>query len=447
MAVVKSVKVNSAAAKRVRASKARQKSKIETPTPISDALGNIINNKSQATVDKNMPATSKPTQPSYGDVPWKQKFNEMNTPSGAPRSTTIGGGVPQNMTGPVDDGTGGIMAALENMLKGGMGSSGMSDKEIAQLISQSVGGTFDPQIKAIQQEMGRAKGRAKTARADLKALYNDLSGYYDSRMGATKSMYSGAQKDSQARTAGLKNSITADYTERLKEQVDMYKQLGIEAAAPSATEGQYADQASQLGTADIMGNAEQQALDVQSRGDQTYWNEGAAIAQTEGAEQQTNVITQLQDYLNQQGSSVAGLQGQKNAAYSQAMLEAKQKRADQANQQQNQIWSRMLALAKLKQSAAKSGSASAGKTPTKGLAGVASYLPSQRLADEFQTSMQQAVTWNQSPQAKQYYGGEVPNTPEEMAQVIRDNAANRGLSPSDQLALWQAALVYYNKLT
>lgn len=433
MAVVKTVKVNSAAAKRVQASKARQKSKISKPSSVSDVSG-LDAIKSVIAQTTGTKVKQPKETPAYGG----------QTANAAAAQASFDA----NNSAPVDDGSGGLTAALENMLKGGMGASGgMSDKEIAALISQSVGGTYDPQIKAIQQEMGRAKGRAKTARADLKALYNDLSGYYDSRMGATRAMYKGAEKGSQARTVGLKNSITSDYTNRLKEQVDMYKSLGIEAAAPSATEGQYSDQASQLGTADIMGNAEQQALAMEERGNETYWNEGAAIAQTEGAEQQTNVITQLQDYLNQQGSSVAGLKGQKSAASAQAMLEAKQKRADQANQQQNQIWSRMLALAKLKQSAAKSGGTSAGKTPTKGLAGVASYLPSQRLADEFQTSMQQAVTWNQSPQAKQYYGGEVPNTPEEMAQVIRDNAANRGLSPSDQLALWQAALVYYNKLT
>lgn len=432
------VKTVGAAAKRIQASKQRQKSKIQKPTDISDALSGIVSPKSQALFDKNLPAT----QPQATDIPWKQKFNEMNTPSGIPRSTVIPSSVSQAPPAPMDDGG---MAALEEMLRNQMGSKGMSDKEIAALISQSVGGTFNPQIKAIQKEMGAAKGRAKTARADLKALYADLSGYYNQQGDRSSARYGGAQKQSQARTEGLKNAITQDYTERLKEQVDMYKSLGIEAAAPSATEGQYADQASQLGTADIMGNAEQQALDVQQRGDQTYWDEGAAIAQTEGAEQQTNVITQLQDYLNTQGSSLAGLQGQKSAAYSQAMLEAKQKRADQANQQQNQIWNRMLALAKLKQSVAKSG-ASSERTPSKGLTGVAAYLGSQRLANEFQTSMQQAITWNQSPQAKQYYGGEVPNTPEEMAQVIRDNAANRGLSPDDQLKLWQAALVYYNKL-
>jgi hypothetical protein len=426
----------SAAAKRVKASKARQRSRIETPTPIGDALGNILKDKDIKTVESNIgKAQAKPEQAvyggQYGSTAGMNAYNANNPQS------------PDNMNAPVDDGgIAQLQAALAAQMSGG--SSGMSDKEISRLISQSVGGTYDPQIKAIQQEMGRAKSRAGTAKADLKALYNDLSGYYTGHVGSTKAMYGVSKKDAQQRTQGLKNSITADYTERLKEQVDMYKSLGIEAAAPSATEGQYADQASQLAQADISGNAEAQALAVQEQGDATYWNEGAGIAQMEGTERQADVITQLQDYLNTQGASVAGLKGQKSAAYSSALLDAKKKRADQANQRQNETWNRMMDLARLKQSAAKSGGS--GSTPSKGLTGVAAYLGSQRLANEFQTSMQQAVTWNQTPQAKQYYGNEVPNTPEEMAQVIRDNAANRGLSADDQLKLWQAALVYYNKL-
>lgn len=431
---------STAAMNRIKASKQRQKSKIEKPTSISKVLGGLVQPQDQSTIDKNLQALSKkaPT-----DVPWKSKFNDLNTPPGTPRSTVFPSSVSPSSSAPMADGTADLQAALEQMIKGGSG--GMSDKEIARLISQSVGGTYDPQIKAIQQEMGRAKGRAKGARADLKALYNDLSGYYTSHVGSTKAMYDVAKKGAENRNASLKNSITSDYTDRLKEQVDMYKSLGIEAAAPSATEGQYADQASQLANADVSGNAEAQALGVEERGNETYWNEGAGIAQMEGTERQADVITQLQDYLNTQGTSLAGLQGQKSAAYSQATLEAKQKRADQANQRQNEIWNRMLELAKLKQSAARSSASGAGSTPSKGLTGVAAYLGSQRLANEFQTSMQQATTWNQSPQAKQYYGGEVPNTPEEMAQVIRDNAANRGLSADDQLKLWQAALVYYGK--
>ncbi len=435
MVAVKPVRIASAAANRVKASKQRQRSKIDKPTPISDALGNIINSKSQAAFDKNLPTfhkAPKPTAPYGGQT---ANYQAAQASVDANNAAPVSG----------SDDLGTLQAALAAQLAGG--TSGMSDKEISKLLNQSVNGTYDPQIAAIQHEMGYAKKRAKTARADLKALYADLSGYYDNRAGATGKMYGIAEKGAQTRTNSVKNSITSDYTNRLKEQVDMYKQLGIEAAAPSATQGQYADEAGQLATADNTGNAEQAALAQESQGDQTYWNEGAGIAQMEGTEQQTGVINQLTDYLNTEGSSLAGLKGQKSAAYSQALLEAKQKRADQANQQQNQIWQHMVDLAKLKQSAAKASSTSAGKTPVKGLAGVASYLPSQRLADEFQTSLQQATTWSQSPQATQYYGGKTPNTPEEMAQVIRDNAANRGLSPSDQLALWQAALVYYNKYT
>lgn len=425
---------SSAAMNRIKASKARQRSRIKKPKPVSgiDAIKAVIEQSTGA----KLPKEKAPTQPyggQYGSTAGMDAYNRNNPAS------------PDNINGADSDpyGLGAMQAALQAQLTGGNG--GVSNKELAKLLSQSVNGTYDPQIQALQQAMSGAKKRAGSARKDLKALYDDLSSYYTGRIPATQKMYGIADKDAANRTASLKNSITSDYTNRLKEQVDMYKQLGIEAAVPSATQGQYADEAGQLAIADNTGNAEEAALNQEERGDLTYWNEGAGIAQTEGAEQQSALIQQLNDYLNTQGTSIATLKGQKSAAYSQGLLEAKQKAADAATQRQNEIWQHMLDLARLKQSAAKASSGGSGSTPSKGLTGVAAYLGSQRLADEFQTSLQQAITWNQTPQAKQYYGGQVPNSPEEMAQVIRDNAANRGLSVDDQLKLWQAALVYYNK--
>lgn len=420
---------SSAAMNRVKASKARQKSRIQTPKQVGsgtngiDAIKAVIENNTGTKLPKQKTSTAP-----YGG----QTANYQAAQASVDANT------------PVDDGgLGAMQAALQAQLTGG--TSGISDKQLKQLLSQSVNGTYDPQIKAIQQSMSGAKKRAGTARADLKALYADLSGYYEGRIPATQKMFGIAEKDAANRTSSLKNSITSDYTNRLKEQVDMYKQLGIEAAAPSATQGQYADEAGQLAIADNTGNAEQAALSEQDIGDSNYWNQGAGIAQTEGTEQQASVIQQLNDYLNTQGSSIATLQGQKSAAYSSGLLDAKQKAADAATQKQNQIWQHMLDLAKLKQSAAKASSVSSGSTPSKGLTGVAAYLGSQRLADQFQQSLGEATTWANTPQGKQYYGGHSPNSPEEMAQVIRDNAANRGLSADDQLKLWQAALVYYNK--
>lgn len=416
----------STAAKRVVAAKKRTQTKIQKPTAISDVLGPTGSNYQSQTPNpvSLISPTGKPEQPAYG--------GQYGSTAAMDALARQQGQVPQN-----DD-----LAALQALLAAQMqGGGGSSSADLSKIVSNSVNGEYDPQIAALQQAMKQAKTRAGGAKKDLGALYNDLSGFYTGRVEPTKNMYKIAKQDAKDRTESLKSSITQDYASRLKEQVDMYKQLGIEAAAPSATEGQYADEASQLAVSDNTGSAEEAALAQEQTGDVNYWSQGAGIAKHEGVEQQADVMQQLQDYLNTQGTNLASLQGQKKAAYNSSLLKAKQEQADAANQQQNQIWQRMLELAKLKQSM----QGSAGSTPSKGLTGVAAYLGDQRLANEFQTSLGEAATWSNSAQAKSYYGGQSPNSPEEMAQVIRDNAANRGLSPEDQLKLWQAALVYYNK--
>lgn len=351
------------------------------------------------------------------------------------RSSGGGGGTPDDIT------------QLENMLKS---FGGMSQPDISSLKSElqkAIAGQYDPQITNLNNEMGQAKKRTAGAKKDIKALYNDLVGYYQGQLAPTKARGESYKKEAKQSGDALKQSITDDYTQRLREQVDMYKQLGIEAAAPSATEGQMADQTNQMAVADNTSSAEQAALTQEEAADMAYWSEGSGIAKSEGADTQAALDMQLQDYLNKQGGQLALLKGQKDAAYNQGLINLQQQAAESAAKQQNELWNRMLDLAKLKQSMARAaGGSGGGSTPTKGLAGALGYLNNSNLGDFFQRSLSEGAVWGNSAQGRQYYGGQPPNTPEEWAQVIRDNAANKGMSPDDQAKLWQAALIYYGRL-
>lgn len=329
-----------------------------------------------------------------------------------------------------------------DMLSSMGGISMPSSADIAKQASAMASGTYDPQIAVMRGEQKAAKGRAGAAKKDIAGLFDGLVNYYQGKVEPTKAMFKGAKQASSDRTSSLKGEITADYTNRLKEQVDQYKALGIEAAVPSATGGQYADEASQLATADNTGAADLAALGQQETGDLQYWNAGGATAKQEGVEDQTAITTQLNDYLNRSGGQIAGMQAAKKAAYSQAMMQLQQQAAQSAQQQQNTLWNHMLDLAKLRNSMAGSGA----KQATKGLLGANEFLSDPRLSGAFQTALTEGSTWKNTPQAKLNYGGHTPTSPEEWAQMIRDNAANKGMSPADQTKLWQAALIYFGKL-
>src|SRR5215216_6311079 len=134
---------SSAAAKRVQASKARQRSRIQKPKPIGqvgpgttgiDAIKAVMAQDTGTKLPKEQPAYGG----QYGSTAGMDAYNRNNPSS------------PDNMApSQVDDGgLGAMQAALAAQMAGG--GKGVSDKEIAKLLSQSVNGTYNPQIKAIQ---------------------------------------------------------------------------------------------------------------------------------------------------------------------------------------------------------------------------------------------------------------------------------------------------------
>lgn len=336
------------------------------------------------------------------------------------------------------------LGQLENMLKtfGSMGAPDISSFK-AQLF-KAISGEYDPKISGVKKSMGNAKKRAGDAKKDIGALYNDLANYYTGQVAPTKANTKAGKAEAQHRSKALSSSITDDYTSRLREQVDMYKQLGIEAAAPSATEGQSADQANQQAIAEMTAGAEQAALNTQGQADASYWSEGAGIAHSEGTELQGDITASLTSYLNEQESKLADLQGMKKSAYNSGMIQLQQQAAESAAKQQTELWNRMLELAKLKQSMA--GAASKGMDLKGGFMGASQALGNdQRLMNEFNTSLSRGAQWRNTPTAKAAYGGHAPSSPEEWAEMIKNDASYRKLSPQDQIALWKAALAYFGR--
>lgn len=333
------------------------------------------------------------------------------------------------------------MTQLESML-GGMNFGGPDMGAMQSYLQKAINGEFDPQISNTRKEIGRAKSRASGAKKDIGAMYDSLVGYYEGQKAPTKANYKASKADAAQRSKGLKENITNDYTNRLKEQVDMYKSLGIESAAPSATEAQNADQANSLAVADNTGGAEMAALNQQEAGDMSYWSDSGGAAKHEGTALQGDINLQLQDYLNKQNSTLSQLMGSKESAYNQGMVNLEQQAAQSQQQEQNQIWQRMMDLARLKQSAA----SKASQGPTKGMMGATSFLGNETDSNLFQQLMAEGSSWRNTAQARQVYGGHAPTSPEEWAKMIRDGATNRGLTPEQQQRMWQAALVYFGKM-
>lgn len=347
-------------------------------------------------------------------------------------------------------GGGSGMDQLQQMMGGGGGGSSVNMKGLESQAKNAVAVEYDAKIAALVDAMNRAKTRGANAKKDVAGVYSGVSKYYDAQQKPTQAMFKTAKSEASNRAKSQKSEIAADYTNRLKEQVDMYKQLGIEAAAPSTLSGQGADEAAAMAQADQTAATENSALNQEQVADTGYWRESGGAVRQEGAEANTTLTRQLQDYLNQQDSQVAALKGAKSSAYAAALSQLQQAAAASQAKAQDTQFNQMLALAKLKlQMANSSGGGSGGSGSSKvgsGLTGAAQMLGGTGgLYDAFQQQLQNATTWRNTPQAARYYGGHAPTSPEEMAKVIKEGAANNGMSPADQLRLYNAALAYYGR--
>lgn len=359
-------------------------------------------------------------------------------------------------------------------------------KTLEKMAKDAANREFDPKIASIRSEMSAASKRGGAAAADVGDLYDQLVDQYSKEEKKSIKAYKKSKAGEKKRTKDLRNTITKDYTNRIKEQTKLYKQLGIEAAVPSALEGQFGDQGSQLAQAAQGGATEQAALNMEDMANRDYLASGRVSSKSEGVEQQADIIGQLQDYLRKQGNQVSELEGSKGSMYAQAMLKLQENAAasglkaqELAMGQQNNMWKALMDLAGFKRGLASDavnnnmsqaelelklrqhmdqlgvdnarlkleGAKAGNKDYKSGLLGASQYLNDQNLTNQFQSSLDAATKFNSSPAARSYYGtgDKAANSPEQMASIIRDNALNNGKSPAEATKLYQAALIYFGK--
>jgi hypothetical protein len=209
-------------------------------------------------------------------------------------------------------------------------------------------GQYDPRIAAVTNAINLAVTNAKTANTNVSNIYNKLQGFYQGQLSPINQMFNQASSANQKGANALRSAITQDYTQRLKSQVNMYKDLGIQAAAKTTFAPQTAQEANQVANAAQVANAERAALNVEHGGDIGYLRASMQGGQAEKSSAMATIASQLANYQNQQGGVRAGLQGDKAAAYFAALQQQQANASNAATNGQNSLWTKMIQLAQLK---------------------------------------------------------------------------------------------------
>lgn len=325
---------------------------------------------------------------------------------------------------------------FEQLMQGLKGSvpTMPSDADLRKQASDYASAQYDPQIKAIQREMGRTKGRAKESSADLKELYKELSGAYKQDAKIADADYRQIQAEQKVNAQELQQQIGTGYKDSIASQTDLMKSLGLEQAVPETTRGQQNDMSylQKLAGTQTQATADELALG-RSAGNQ-YYREGATGALQEGASAIEELMDNLNNYLTQRGDQISGLEGQRQSASNMLFQQLQQQAAQSMASAQDKQWQRLLELGRFRQSLD-----SGRGTSYKGISG-ASQLLGEQVGEQKAQQLMGRVN-----EILQYAGTRQKQDVNSVLNYAANHARNVGLNPQDTLALINAMYAYFGR--
>lgn len=315
-------------------------------------------------------------------------------------------------------------------LKGTVPSMPSTDELMAQA-SQYASAQYDPQIKAIQQEMAGTKKRANTSSKELKELYKELSAQYKNDAGATSQDYKALIGQQKADAAELQKLLKDQYSGNIQEQAKELAGLGLDQATKETTRDQQSDLDYLKSLAGVQNNASLNQLQQGQAAGQDYYRQGALGALNEGSSAIEDLMANLEKYTEGRQGQITNLQGQKQSAQQMVFQQLQSQAAQSIAQAQQEQWNRLLQLGKFKQSME-------GKT-YKGISG-ASQLLDQTVGAE-----KAKVLMGRLNEVLQYAGTQKDKSMTAVLKYASDHAKNLRLNPQDTIALINALYAYYGK--
>lgn len=339
-----------------------------------------------------------------------------------------------------------LMDQLLNSIYGGNGvDTSALDAQARQIANSQI----DPQIAALQNAMGQARANANRNSAIIGDMFSQLSSSLKGDIPGINQRYDAANTTVNAQNQAAQTNIDQIYADIQAQQQALADKLNLQAALPEGVAQQNSNKAF-LESQNAQSNADTlAALQMLKQGDVGLTQNYSQIASAEGPQRQADLMAQLQNYLNSTNSQVAGLEGQRQQAYQQALSSL----MSSAQSQQNNTFDQLLGIAKLQ--AQLQGQQSQNQpTYRSGPLAASQYLG--QTTDPQNASRLNAVLLSvlQDPRI---LGGRievpgpngiqsVPITPEAAASIAQQIGSQQGLNPQEQQMLYMAMMAYQGKL-
>jgi nucleotide-binding universal stress UspA family protein len=197
---------------------------------------------------------------------------------------------------------------------------------------------YDARIAALQDLMSRAEQRVGQGKQEIGDMYGALAENYEELAPQVRQQAEEAQQDVSQLFGELRSTVEGHYTKVAKEQADLYRQLGIEAAAPEVLGSQGERQAEGMALADTLGAINEQRMADIGEIDESYYRQGAPLARLTGSNKQTDLMQQLEDYLANTSSEISMAEAERTSALAQLQAQAQREAAQQQQQQMQMLW-------------------------------------------------------------------------------------------------------------
>jgi hypothetical protein len=214
--------------------------------------------------------------------------------------------------------------------------TGVDTEDLMKQIQNAINPIYD-------QRSASAQKQSEYGRQEVEDMYRALSNDYERLAPEQIAQAEAAKKEVEQLYGQLRSNIEGSYSRVSKEQTDLFQKLGIEAAAPDVLGDQQAAVTDALTAASENQAQQEQRYTDMGQIDSTYYREGSPLATMRGNEIQTDMLSQLEDYLAQiEAERTSGIQSaytdQLNQANSQ-LGQQQQTAQSEAARRQEMLWS------------------------------------------------------------------------------------------------------------
>lgn len=256
-----------------------------------------------------------------------------------------------------------------------------SYEKLKRLAEQQVGMQFDPMIALLKQQMGQHQNRAQRSMGEARSMYDALGADFISQLPELTQQYAAEDRETNSRYDGAQKVLQDQYKNQQNEQNAVLQQLGIQAAAPDASRQAQADQSYLQGQMESDQQSALDALKQQQTAQSDYTRNLGNSSRMAGENTAQGIAQQLNDYLGQADTQMAGLQGQRGSALSALIQQMQSQDAQRVQQEEQQQFQNLMSLSNFQLDAAKlmgqnaaSGNESLFGDATSGLPGAQNFL-------------------------------------------------------------------------